>query len=82
VRGFALFISGNGGITPMPSMRHGTSYVRTTSGARLNCIRHLLKSIQFKTIKAAPVKLPKRSNKGQYDDRAGLAAKRFVAEAY
>ena len=50
--------------------------------ARLNCIWHLLKSIPYKTVKAAPVKLPKRSNKGKYDDQAGLAARRFVTEAF
>ena len=50
--------------------------------ARLNCISHLLKAIPYKTVKAAPVKLPKRSNKGKYDDQAGLAARRFVTEAY
>ena len=50
--------------------------------ARLNCIWHLLKAIPYKTVKAAPVKLPKRSNKGKYDDQAGLGARRFVTEAY
>jgi polyphosphate kinase 2 len=50
--------------------------------ARLNCISHLLKSIPFKPVKAAPVRLPKRSNKGKYDDQSGLAGRRFVAEAY
>ena len=50
--------------------------------ARLNCISHLLKSIPFKTVRHAPVKLPKRSKKGRYDDQSGLTGRRFVVEAY
>jgi hypothetical protein len=38
--------------------------------ARLNCISHLLESIPFKRLPRDRVKLPKRSNKGQYDDQA------------
>jgi polyphosphate kinase len=50
--------------------------------ARLNCIAHILDSIPYK--KAAPpkVKLPKRSNKGAYDDQATLKGRKFVAEKY
>ena len=65
--------------------RHAPWYIVRSDDkrrARLNCIAHLLKSIPFKTVRAAPVKLPKRSNKGRYDDQSGLAARRFVAEAY
>jgi polyphosphate kinase 2 len=50
--------------------------------ARLNCIAHLLKSIPHKTIRSTPVKLPKRSSKGKYDDHAPLHSRRFVVEAY
>jgi polyphosphate kinase len=50
--------------------------------ARLNCIAHILKSIPFKTVKRAKVKLPKRSNKGAYDDEASLKGRTFVAERY
>ena len=50
--------------------------------ARLNCISHLLKTIPFNPVKAVPVKLPKRSDKGKYDDQSGLKGRRFVAEAY
>jgi polyphosphate kinase len=50
--------------------------------ARLNCIVHILKSIPFKTVKRAKVNLPKRSNKGAYDDEATLKGRSFVAEKY
>ena len=50
--------------------------------ARLNCIHHILKSIPHKELKREKVKLPKRSNKGSYDDTASLRGRRFVAEKY
>jgi polyphosphate kinase 2 len=50
--------------------------------ARLNCIAHLLHAIPYKKVKRAKVKLPKRSMKGAYDDRATLKGRRFVAETY
>jgi len=50
--------------------------------ARLNCISHLLSLIPFKKAPRQKVKLPKRSNKGKYDDQATLAGKRFVPEIY
>jgi polyphosphate kinase len=50
--------------------------------ARLNAISHILKSIPFKKVPGAKVKLPKRSNKGKYDDQAPLQGKNFVAEVY
>lgn len=50
--------------------------------ARLNCIRHILDSIPYKQIKREPVKLPKRSMKGAYDDRASLSKRKFVKDAY
>jgi polyphosphate kinase 2 len=50
--------------------------------ARLNCIAHLLKTIPFKKIAADPVRLPKRSNKGRYNDRTSLRAANFVTERY
>jgi polyphosphate kinase 2 len=50
--------------------------------ARLNCISHILDSIPFKKIAHAKVKLPKRSNKGKYDDQATLQGKNFVVEKY
>ena len=40
--------------------------------ARLNCISHILSSIPFRKVPHAKVKLPKRSDKGKYDDQAPL----------
>src|SRR6516162_1353501 len=50
--------------------------------ARLNCIAHILKSIPYKRVSPAKVKLPRRSGKHEYDDRASLRGKRFVAEKF
>jgi polyphosphate kinase len=50
--------------------------------ARLNCIRHLLSLIPYKKIKRKKVKLPKRSNKGAYDDQASLKGRQFVPATY
>jgi polyphosphate kinase 2 len=50
--------------------------------ARLNCISHILKSIPFEKVSQAKVKLPKRSNKGKYDDQESLQDRNFVAEKY
>jgi polyphosphate kinase len=50
--------------------------------ARLNCISHILERIPFKKVARAKVKLPKRSDKGRYDDQASLRGLKFVAERY
>lgn len=50
--------------------------------ARLNCIRHLLSQISYKRVPHEKVKLPKRSMKRAYDDRASLRGRRFVSEKY
>jgi len=50
--------------------------------ARLNCIAHLLNLIPYKRMPKHKVKLPKRSNKGRYDDQGGLSKMTFVAERY
>ena len=50
--------------------------------ARLNCIRHLLSLIPYKKRRRDKVKLPDRSMKGSYDDRASLEGRRFVKAAY
>jgi polyphosphate kinase len=50
--------------------------------ARLNCISHILRSIPYKKVKRTKVKLPKRSDKGRYDDQATLKGKRFVREVF
>lgn len=48
--------------------------------ARLNCIAHLLSLIPYEDVKREKVKLPKRSNKGKYDDQITLEGRRFVPE--
>jgi polyphosphate kinase len=50
--------------------------------ARLNCISAMLKLVPYKKVKTAKVKLPKRSNKGRYDDQATIRGRNFVAEKY
>ena len=50
--------------------------------ARLNCIAHLLKLIPHEEVPREKVKLPKRSEKGEYDDAATIARRRFIAEMY
>jgi polyphosphate kinase len=50
--------------------------------ARLNCIHHLLKLIPHGKVPREEIKLPKRSMKGAYDDRATLKGRNFVPEKY
>jgi polyphosphate kinase len=50
--------------------------------ARLNCISHILSLIPYKKVHNKKVKLPKRSNKGKYDDRASLKGIMAVPEKY
>ena len=50
--------------------------------ARLNCIAHLLTLIPYKKVAREKVKLPKRSDKGEYDDQATLKGRHFVPEIY
>lgn len=50
--------------------------------ARLNCITHLLSLIPYKKVPREKVKLPKRSNKGHYDDEASMKGRRFIPEKY
>jgi polyphosphate kinase 2 len=50
--------------------------------ARLNCIAHILGAIPFKKAPRPKVKLPKRSERGRYDDQATLRGMRFVKERY
>jgi polyphosphate kinase 2 len=49
--------------------------------ARLNCIAHVLKTIPHKKVSRDEVRLPKRSDKGRYNDQAPRGVK-FVAERY
>ena len=50
--------------------------------ARLNCISHILNLIPYKKIHRKKVKLPKRSNKRKYDDRASLKRMTTIPEKY
>jgi len=50
--------------------------------ARLNCIAHLLETIPFKKISREKIRLPQRSDKGRYNDQAGLRGLRFVMARY
>jgi polyphosphate kinase len=50
--------------------------------ARLNCVSHILSIIPYKKVPREKVKLPKRSEKGRYDDQASLKKRRYVREEY
>jgi polyphosphate kinase 2 (PPK2 family) len=50
--------------------------------ARLNCISHLLSLIPHEKVPREKIKLPKRSNKGAYDDAASLEGRRFIPSIY
>jgi polyphosphate kinase 2 (PPK2 family) len=50
--------------------------------ARLNCISHLQSQTPYKDVPREPVKLPKRSAKGRYDDEASLARRHLIPNLY
>lgn len=50
--------------------------------ARLNTIAHLLDLIPYKKVSRDKIKLPKRSNKGEYDDQEPIQGRNFVPEKY
>jgi len=50
--------------------------------ARLNIIAHLLDLIPYEKAPREEVKLPKRKDKEEYDDRATLERRKFVPEKY
>jgi polyphosphate kinase 2 len=50
--------------------------------ARLNVISHILDTIPYKKVLREKVRLPKRSDKGRYNDQASLRGMKFVAEKY
>jgi polyphosphate kinase 2 len=65
--------------------RHAPWYIIRSDDkrrARLNCLSHLLKTIPYKRMPPSKVKLPKRSDKGRYNDQATLRGMKFVAERY
>jgi polyphosphate kinase 2 (PPK2 family) len=50
--------------------------------ARLNAIAHILSQIPYKRVDRAKVKLPDRSEKKKYDDRASIAGRRRAEQRY
>ena len=50
--------------------------------ARLNIISHILAQIPYKQIDRPKAKLPKRSEKGRYDDQATLEGRHFIKERH
>ena len=50
--------------------------------ARLNCVSHFLAQIPYKHVPREKVKLPDRSKKNAYDDKAALKGRKFVPENY
>ncbi len=67
------------------SSKHAPWYIIRSDDkrrARLNCIAHLLSLIPYKKLRRDKIKLPKRSNKGHYDDRVGLRGMAFVPVRY
>src|SRR5262249_50782472 len=50
--------------------------------ARLNCITHLLGMIPYRKVRRDKIKLPKRKDKGRYDDQSSLKGRRFVPEKF
>jgi polyphosphate kinase 2 len=50
--------------------------------ARLNIIAHLLDLIPYKKAPREEVKLPKRTDKGEYNDQATLKGRKFIPEKY
>ena len=50
--------------------------------ARLNAIAHILSQIPYKKVDRAKVKLPSRSDKKKYDDRASIAGRRRVEQRH
>lgn len=50
--------------------------------ARLNCISHILNLLPYRKVERKKIKLPKRSLKGKYDDRASLQGRNFVPAKY
>jgi polyphosphate kinase 2 len=48
----------------------------------LNCISHFLSAIPFQKLARKKIALPERSRKGEYDDVAALASRRFIPEKF
>jgi polyphosphate kinase 2 (PPK2 family) len=50
--------------------------------ARLNVISHLLSQTPYEKLPREDVRLPKRSDKRAYDDRAPLEGRKFIPDRY
>jgi polyphosphate kinase 2 len=67
------------------SSKHAPWYIIRSDDkrkARLNCITYLLKRIPYKRVSRKKVRLPKRSDKGRYNDQNTLQGMTFVPEVY
>jgi polyphosphate kinase 2 len=67
------------------SSKHAPWYIVDSNDkkrARLNCISHFLSVIPYKKLKRAKIKIPKRSEKGAYDDTLSPKKHNFVPEKY
>ena len=49
---------------------------------RLNCMTQMLELIPYKKVSRPRVKLPKRSTRSKYDDKASLRGRKFVPEKF
>ena len=68
--------------TNLPESRWWIVEADDKKRARLNCIAHLLSQIPYEALPQEPIELPKRSEKGSYDDAASLKGRRFVPDKY
>ena len=67
------------------SSKHAPWYIVRSDDkrkARLNLISHLLKIIPYKRVRREKVQLPKRSDKGRYNDQNALKGMTFVPDVY
>jgi polyphosphate kinase 2 len=67
------------------SSKHAPWYIIRSDDkrkARLNCVSHLLKRIPYKRVSREKIRLPKRSDKGRYNDQNALKGMTFVPEVY
>ena len=55
---------------------------RQAAYARLNCISHILNLIPHKKVRREKIKLPKRSQKHEYDDQATLKDRTFCSRRF
>ncbi len=68
--------------TDMPYAQWNVLDSNDKKRARLNCLSHFLGQIPYKNVPREKVKLPDRSKKNAYDDKATLKGRKFVPEKY